>query len=165
MNKMNKSLVTAFLLTMIGALLIGGATVAWFTSEDSNTDNAFVAGTFEISLDKDNLVEKYFNITNTFPGDEGSATMVVTNKGSLPMDYFFTLTTSGALFEGSHPVQVKINDIAGNPISDLAAERRLEPGQSEEFTIFYMMPIEADNSYQGAAGSLDISVSGNQINR
>ena len=165
MKKVRKSLVVAFLLTMIGALLIGGATMAWFTSEDTNTDNSFAAGTFEISLDKDDQVEKYFNIENTFPGDEGSANIVVINEGSLPMDYSFTLATRGELFAGEFPVQIKINDIAGNQITDLGAERRLKPGQSEEFVIFYLMPKEAGNDYQGATGSLDIKVTGNQINQ
>jgi spore coat-associated protein N len=165
MKKVRKSLVVAFLLTMIGALLIGGATMAWFTSEDKNTDNSFAAGTFEISLDKDDGVEKYFNIENTFPGDEGSAEIVVTNEGSLPMDYYFKLETSGALFEGEFPVQVKINDTAGNQITDLGAERKLDAGQSEKFVIFYLMPEDAGNDYQGATGTLDITVKGNQINR
>jgi spore coat-associated protein N len=165
MKKVSKGLVTAFLLTMIGALLIGGATVAWFTSEDSNTDNSFAAGTLEISLDKADVVEKYFNIKNTFPGDEASAKIVVSNEGSLALDYYFSLASRGSLFEGTNPLKININDAAGNEVSDLNAERRLGPGESETFVIFYYMPVEADNSYQGAQGTLDIKVVANQINR
>jgi spore coat-associated protein N len=164
MKNVRKSLVAAFLLTMVGALLIGGATVAWFTSEDSNTENSFAAGTFEISLDKDDTVEKYFNITNTFPGDTGSAEIVVTNNGSLPLKYYFTLATSGDLFKGQYPVVIRLYK-DGNEITDLTAERELASGKKETFNITYEMPELADNSYQGAMGSLDISVTANQTNR
>ncbi len=165
MKKMRKGLVVAFLLTMIGALLIGGATVAWFTSEDSNTDNTFAAGTFEISLDKDDIVEKYFNIGNTFPGDQGSAEIVVTNQGSLDMKYTFSLETRGDLFQGEFPVVIRLFDANGEEITNLSAERELGAGNNESFTITYEMPGDAGNNYQGAQGSLDIKVIANQVNR
>ncbi len=163
MKKLNKSLIVAFLLTMIGALLIGGATVAWFTSQDTNTDNSFAAGTLEISLDKEDQVEKYFEVGNMQPGDEGSTEIVVTNEGTLPLDFSFTLETSGALFDGEDPLQVKINDIAGNKVTDPSTEHTLEANETRTFVIFYLMPGDADNDYQGAAGSLNIIVNANQV--
>jgi hypothetical protein len=40
MKKMKQSLFVAFLLTIIGALLIGGVTMDWFTGKEVNEDNS-----------------------------------------------------------------------------------------------------------------------------
>jgi predicted ribosomally synthesized peptide with SipW-like signal peptide len=161
MKKMKKSLVVAFLLTIVGALLIGGATMAWFTSEDTNEDNSFAAGTLEISLDKDNG-QKYFDISNMQPGDSGSAELTVSNVGSLGLRYKFGLTQEGGLFQGSNPLVIVIKDSNGKAINPDAV-RQMVPGSHETFKVSWSMPEAADNSYQGQSGKLGIGVYAEQI--
>lgn len=161
MKKIKKSLVVAFLLTMVGALLIGGATMAWFTSEAENNDNSFVSGTLEIGLDKNNG-QKYFDIRNIQPGDNGSSQLTVANTGSLELRYTFNLTKEGGLFEGKNPLSLVIKDSSGSVV-DPSANRRLSSGESETFTFSWSMPKEADNSYQGQSGTLGIGVYAEQL--
>lgn len=161
MKKMKKSLVVAFLLTIVGALLIGGATIAWFTSEDTNEDNSFAAGTLEISLDKDNG-QKYFDISNMQPGDHGSTKLTVSNVGSLGLRYNFGLTREGGLFQGDNPLVIVIKD-SNDKVVDPTAVRQMVPGSNETFTVSWSMPEAADNSYQGATGQLGIGVYAEQI--
>jgi predicted ribosomally synthesized peptide with SipW-like signal peptide len=161
MKKMKKSLVVAFLLTIVGALLIGGATMAWFTSEDTNEDNSFAAGTLEISLDKENG-QKYFDISNIQPGDHGSTELTVSNVGSLALNYNFGLTEEGGLFEGKNPLKIVITDRGNKPI-DLDAGHNLKPNSQETYTISWSMPQEAGNSYQAQSGRLGIGVYAEQV--
>jgi predicted ribosomally synthesized peptide with SipW-like signal peptide len=161
MKKIKKSLVVAFLLTMVGALLIGGATMAWFTSEAENNDNSFVSGTLEIGLDKSNG-QKYFDISNIKPGDKGSSELTVSNTGSLELRYTFSLTKEGGLFEGKNPLSIVIKDQSGTVV-DPSASRHLNAGEHETFTFYWAMPTEADNSYQGQSGTLGIGVYAEQV--
>lgn len=156
MKKITTSLLVAFLLTMVGALMIGGATVAWFTSEAENTGNSFASGTLEIDLDKPNGTH-YFDIKNIAPGDKGSSPLTVSNSGSLDLRYSFDLTREGGLFDGKAPLVISIADSNGNEINP-DGSRMLKPGANETFTVLWLMPFEADNSYQGQSGSLGIGV-------
>lgn len=161
MKKINSSILVALLLTMVGALLIGGATTAWFTSEAENSNNTFTSGTLEISLDKPNN-SKYFNITNIAPGDGNSAQITVSNTGSLELRYTFGLTKEGKLFDGDHPLSITIKDSNGKVV-DLQAKRVLASGEHETFTISWQMPEAAGNEYQGQTGTLGIKVMAEQV--
>lgn len=156
MKKMTSSLLVAFLLTMVGALMVGGATTAWFTSEAENNDNTFTSGTLEVSLDKPDGV-KYFNIKNIAPGDSGSTQITISNTGSLELRFSVELVKEGALFQGQTPLKVAVEDNANgkNPQQD---EIVLAAGESKTFTISWSMPSEAGNSYQGQSGTVGISV-------
>ncbi|MCB2202516.1 M73 family metallopeptidase [bacterium] len=158
---MKKSLVVAFLLTIVGALLIGGATMAWFTSEDTNEDNSFAAGTLEISLDKDNG-QKYFDIKNIQPGDHGATELTVSNVGSLALNFNFSLTKESGLFDGKKPLVIVITD-RSNKVVDPEAIHNLQAGSEETYTISWSMPEGASNDYQGASGRLGIGVYAEQV--
>lgn len=161
MKKLTNSLFVAFLLTMVGALMIGGATVAWFTDEAVNNDNGFVAGTLDISLDRPDG-SHYFDISNIAPGDSGNSELTVKNDGSLSFNYGFSLTKNGNLFSGMTPLMVSILDGQGNQINP-DSTLTLKPNDSHSFTVVWTMPNEADNSYQGQTGTLGISVNAEQI--
>ncbi len=156
MKKMKASLLATFLLIMVGALMVGGATVAWFTSQAENNDNSFASGTLEISLDKPNGT-KYFNISNIAPGDSGSTELTVSNSGTLEFRYNFSLTEEGKLFDGETPLVITIKDSKGEVV-DLEANRTLDPDEDETFMVYWAMPSAAGNSYQNLSGTLGISV-------
>ncbi len=156
MKKMKTSILAAFLLIMVGALMVGGATVAWFTSQAENNDNSFAAGTLEISLDKPNGT-KYFNISNIAPGDSGSTRLTVSNTGTLEFRYSFSLTEEGGLFDGDTPMVITVKDSEGKVV-DLGASRTLDSDEDETFTVYWSMPSAAGNSYQKQSGTLGISV-------
>lgn len=160
-KNIKNSLFVAFLLTMVGALMIGGATVAWFTDEAVNNGNSFAAGTLDISLDRPDGTH-YFDITNIAPGDSGNSELIVKNDGSLPFNYSFSLTTDGGLFSGETPLIISIVDAQGNLI-DSNHVLTLKPTDSHSFKVAWTMPENADNFYQGQSGKLGIGVSAEQI--
>lgn len=161
MKKFKISLLAAFLITMVGVLMIGGATVAWFTSEAENTGNSFAAGTLEVSLDKPDGT-KYFEIRNIAPGDGGSAEITVINTGSLELRYDFAFEKSGLLFEGTHPLNVSIENGNRKMVVLPSNDQVLAAGEKEIFTIAWEIPEDADNTYQGQAGILGIVVDAEQ---
>lgn len=72
-------------LALVG-LLVAGGTMAWFTAETDEVNNAFAAGTVEIEMwENDNLVDGDLlgmNIENVNPGDCYIKKVVVKNTGS-----------------------------------------------------------------------------------
>ena len=161
MKKLNRSVLAAFILILIGALLVGGATLALFTDTAENTGNSFTAGTLEIGLDKadGNL---YFDYANIAPGDSGQADIVVTNTGSLELRYRFNdLAKVGYLLTGGdHPIEFTLETSGGTIITtgDAGSFFTLAPSASDTVTISWAFPIEANNTYQGEIGTLGISV-------
>ncbi len=165
MKKLNRSVLAAFILILIGALLVGGATLALFTDTAVNTGNSFAAGELSIDLDKANG-DLYFNIGNIAPGDSGSANILVTNSGSLELRYRFNdLDKVGYLLTGgSHPIVFTLKAEDNTIISTGAAGTPyiLNPGASNTITIEWVFPLDAGNEYQGTTGTLGISVNAEQ---
>lgn len=162
-KKINSNLLIAFVLIMIGALLIGGATVALFTDIAQNTDNVFAAGTLSIDLTKQFGADS-FNFSNIAPGDNGSDTIVVQNTGSLELRYRMdSLTKTGYLLnnEGDHPMEFTFT-VGSEAFQPVNTTRVLGPGNSETITVNWEMPLAAGNDYQGESGTLGISFSAEQ---
>jgi len=160
MKKINSGLIVAFVLTMIGALLVGGATVALFTDTAENTDNEFAAGTLQVALDKQGDA-KYFDLSNIAPGDSGSATVTVSNNGSLELRYKFNdLEKTGYLVVGGdHSIVFTLKN--GDQVLETGENGTfliLEPNQSQDITVEWQMPMDAGNDYQGETGTVGISV-------
>jgi len=160
MKKINSGLLAAFVLTMIGALLIGGATVALFTDTAENTGNSFAAGTIAIDLNREDGMQ-YFDIENIAPGDSGSAVITVSNSGSLELRYKFDdLEKVGYLVAGGdHPIVFTLSDADGTlSTGEDGTFRVLEPGQSRDVTVDWAFSIDAGNDYQNESGSVGFSV-------
>lgn len=159
--KINKSVMFALLITVVGAMLIAGATYAIFTSSAANSGNSFSAGTLAINLDKPDGT-KYFDITNMAPGDSGSKTVTVKNDGSLALRYDIASSLTGGLTEGANPLTVTIKDIAGNTIVPGDNNRVLAAGDSEVLTVYWDLPLAAGNEYQDENASYSFTVNAEQ---
>jgi len=155
------NLVITFFIIIIGALLVGGATTALFTSTAENTLNSFQSGVLEVNLDR-NDGDYYFEIENIAPGDSGGQTISIVNSGTLNFNYQVSYTLSGVLAEGDHPLSIVIKDSNQQPI-DLALQRELKNNSHENLTISWEMPLEAGNQYQGGTARLDLEVLAEQI--
>jgi predicted ribosomally synthesized peptide with SipW-like signal peptide len=159
----------------LGAMLIGGGTLAIFTDSATNTSNTFTAGTLDISLDKADGT-KYFDISNIAPGDSGSTTITVSNDGSLELRYDIATSLTGDLatsvdedgdtvLDGNQLV-VTITDssnavvLPGDNNRVLAANG--QAGDSETFTVSWSLPYNAGNFYQGKNASYAFTVNAEQ---
>ncbi|CCQ96160.1 putative Spore coat protein [[Clostridium] ultunense Esp] len=147
---LKKKLGYALATTALGAMIVAGGTFALFTSEASNEGNTFTAGTVVIQDHTDGAI---FDVTqfydNLAPGDHESATITVSNSGTL--DAWVKLDNadvSGALFEGNHPLVLTLDN----------SVKRIPAGGSATFTVGYSFPLEAGNEYQGATGEATIHV-------
>ncbi|WP_054950788.1 TasA family protein [Numidum massiliense] len=150
MTKRTKILSTLGVLVFAIALITAGS-FALFTSEASNEGNTLNAGTLE-------LVNAHgshaFYINNVAPGDSGTETVKVHNKGTL--DAWVKVSkveTSGALFDGSHPVQLQHSE-------DVI---KIEAGGYGDVPVNWVFPREAGNEYQGQTGKVNIHVQGVQV--
>jgi spore coat-associated protein N len=161
MKKCKSGLLVAFILIVIGALLIGGATVALFTDTAENTGNRFQSGILEVQLDRD-PGNYYFELNNIAPGDKGTQLVIISNTGSLDLVYQFSYKLTGELAQGYHPLQIEFLDSDGLPI-DLSLERRLNSGQDELTTITWELPLEAGNEYQAGTATFDLLINAVQL--
>ncbi len=163
MKKIDTSLLIAFILTLIGALLIGGATIALFTDTAQNTSNNFAAGTLSINLTREFGEEQSFTFGNIAPGDSGSDTIIVRNNGSLELRYRLNnLSKDGYLLTGGDYPIVFSFTVNGEPLVPGETVRVLPSGATETITVNWWLPLDAGNDYQGTSGTLGISVSAEQ---
>lgn len=156
MKNLKIIIIATFISISLGAMLIGGFTAAKFISVAQASAGAFVSGDMEVTLDHPEDVP-YFNLTNIAPGDHDSTEIVVSNTGTIDMDYVLNLNISGGLAEGEHPLVFLVYDNAGNSV-DLMSKRTLSAGEQEVLIIEWQMPEEAGNEYQNATAQLDIRV-------
>lgn len=154
---MKKNLIiTALVFVVMASMLIGGGTTALFTSSVTNANNPFTAGTViikDISAQPAVSTTKYFN--NLAPGDSETFNITVQNQGTLTAKVNIKeIQTSGNVFEGKYPLVLTILDNSLQVV---------EPGKTATFQIKYDFPLDADNSYQGAKGSVNIVVYAEQV--
>jgi len=150
-----KKLGMALATTALGAMLIGGGTFALFTDSVTNSNNTFTTGTVEIDAGSVAVFPAGV-YTNLAPGDSGSATLTVHNIGSL--DAFVAIdgidNKSGGLFLGQP------NDLQ---ITYDTSTKIIPAGGSATFDIYYSLPLQAGNEYQGQTGTFDIVVKAVQV--
>lgn len=162
MANLKKTMAMAMATTALGATLIAGGSFAIFTSSAQNSGNTFAAGTLKVELDKAEGVNYFTNLDNLAPGDSQIQPVVVSNKGSLDLRYDLSLTVGGDLALGSNPIVIKaFSDAAGtSPLT--VTDRELAVGGTETIYVKVSFPLEADNSYQGKAGTASIKVEAEQ---
>jgi len=146
------------LIALVSAL-VGGATFAVFTDNDSNTGNTFSTGTVDINAAPQTAV---LTVSNIAPGDFGTADITITNDGSLDLKYNITEALTGDLVQGTNGLQVSYS-IGGVAISDLTVWRNLASGASEVLTVAWSLPTAADDSYQGTSAALDLTFNAEQL--
>lgn len=78
---MKKKLGLSMVSGMLGLALIGGGTFAYF-SDQENTNNTFAAGTLDLSVDQEAII----NIDNLKPGDTMLREFSLSNDGSLEIE-------------------------------------------------------------------------------
>jgi spore coat-associated protein N len=150
---LKKKIGGGLLAAALGASLIGGGTFALFTDSVTNTGNTFTAGTVSIDdlTGNGNVFTSALYVSNLAPGDNETGTITVQNNGSL--DAWVRIdtansTTSGTLFGGATPMQITY-----------AANVVLVPaGGQTTLDVEYNLPLAADNSYQGATGTINVAV-------
>ncbi|MCB2209935.1 M73 family metallopeptidase [bacterium] len=160
-DNLNRKPITIFLLLLVFALLVGGLTVAYFTSIARNDANSFASGTLAVELDKENG-DHYFDLEGIKPGDSGTLPIQVANSGSLSLQYEVILTLTGDLSEGDHPLQLCLRVNEENTV-DPAHKRILRAGEHETLSLVWEMPEDAGNDYQNSTGTLAIRVNAEQI--
>lgn len=161
MKHTQPGILITFIIIVVGALLIGGATVALFTSSVGNTLNSFQSGTLVVQLDRE-PGNYYFELSDIAPGDQGGQQVTIMNSGTLDLVYQLTYTLNGVLAEGDHPLEISFLDSNADLI-DLALERTLNQGQQETLVISWMLPLEAGNQYQAGTAQFDLLVNATQL--
>ncbi|HHW40037.1 MAG TPA: hypothetical protein GXX19_02610 [Syntrophomonadaceae bacterium] len=152
---MKKKIAMSLIIIGLVSALIGGATFAIFTSTATNADNTFAAGTVKIAAG-DVVQTSALTVSNLAPGDVYSGKFTVSNTGSLELRFDTTANASGALFSGANPAVITIDPAF---VSDVV----LAPGASVDVPFTVSFPIAADNSYQGASGTFNFTVSAEQL--
>jgi predicted ribosomally synthesized peptide with SipW-like signal peptide len=148
---MKTRIFASMLVIALAAALVGGATMALFTDEDSNEGNVFTAGTVDIEAGETSVI---IGADNMAPGDTVTGSFTVTNVGTLELRYDVSAAASGDLFAGLTPAVVG----ALGDDQDVV----LAPGASATVTFTVHLPLAADNSYQGATGLVDFTISAEQ---
>ena len=110
---MKSRILISMLIIALAAAMIGGATMAWFTSTASVTGNTFSAGTVEVSLTEPNSLETAMtpvSASNMAPGDPATNKyFALNNKGSLPMLFRFYLTDVAGTLQDALMVRITLN--------------------------------------------------------
>lgn len=79
---MRAKMLIGVLMIVLVAALVGGATMAWFTSTATNNNNSFSSGTLVVGL---NESAPFFDVSDMAPGDSASSYVEMRNDGSLDM--------------------------------------------------------------------------------
>ncbi|MBS3887187.1 MAG: SipW-dependent-type signal peptide-containing protein [Dethiobacter sp.] len=147
---MKSKMFMSMMVIALAAALVGGATMAWFTSQATNPANTFSAGTLIVGAGSQTYAVP---IGNMAPGDVISGSFLVSNAGTLDLKYMTTAATTGALFgAGGASVAFTANDTG-----TIAAGG---PAVTVSYTV--TLPTTAGNAFQGNTGTLAFTVDATQ---
>ncbi|MDI6892147.1 MAG: TasA family protein [Actinomycetota bacterium] len=159
---MRRKIMVSLLVIAVTALMVGGASLAIFTSTATNPTNTFAAGT--LVIDSTGTTETSVNILNMKPGDTVTVTMGVASLGTLPLNYTITPVLTGAIAGGVSPAVVSGIRVDGIPTASnsLAAFDATSPepdliDDEDVVEIDITLPVDADDDYQGLAGNLAVT--------
>ncbi len=82
MRKMKRILYSVLSIAAL-AVLVGGATFAYFSDTETSNGNTFTAGTLDLLVDGSNNNVVKFNVTNMRPGNQPKASYLLHNNGTL----------------------------------------------------------------------------------
>ena len=150
---MRSKIFMSMMMIALVAALVGGATFALFTDATTNDNNTFAAGTVKI-IAGGQVYSDTVDISNIAPGDVISGSFDVENNGSLKLWYNVTQTASGPLFSGATPAEVALTD---------PGWKELAPGATATVNYTVTLPLETNDDYQGATGTLSFTVDAEQF--
>lgn len=175
---MKSRMFMSFLVIALAAALVGGATMAWFTSTATNEGNTFSAGTLEVALQDDSgdpWQGPAYDVAGIAPGwSGGESTFVVKNTGTLALKYRgqFTANVSEepndiALYNA---MMVKYSKDGGDTwteasLSSLVAAGftgNLAPGASDSVIIEPFLPTATGNAAQGGSFTFYLTIDATQ---
>lgn len=153
-----KAIISLVLIAML-AFGIGAGSFAWFTSQATSTDNVFTAGTLTIDS-PGTIATSDLGVSNIYPSWNESKTVTVHNNGSLDFKYRMSVQalTENILYDGTTPLQVKVNGGDWENINALGVDGYIElgtiaAGGDDTFTIAFRLPEAANDTYQAASGT------------
>jgi predicted ribosomally synthesized peptide with SipW-like signal peptide len=164
-------------LALLGVAVSGFmiASLALFTDSETVDSNVFTTGTVDIATSPTTAA---FSPGAMAPGDEVTATIAVTNSGTLSLRYALTSTTTENVLASQLQLTVRVGvtdcsvanwdasgtevaatDILGSTTTDpvfgsvaqgaQAGDRTLAPAGSENLCMHVSLPIGANNTSQG----------------
>lgn len=164
-GSMRKILLSLVIIAVLASTVTASAIALWTDTETSSA-NVFTTGTLDIALTDGAPLP--FNVSGMAPGDSVSGTLVVANSGSLQLRYAMTTTGDGAstldeqldcvIMQGATTLyDGKLSSaFIGDPAQGAqAGDRTLDAGINETLTFTVTLPIDTDNTYQGATCSVD----------
>lgn len=180
MKAVKRSIAICVLTLIMCVSLLVGITFAWFTDTITNSGNIILAGNLSIGWqyrssdsaeDLSDVTEDTALFSETAlwqPGGSQSYVFVVSNTGSLPLDWKLTLEnvqTSGAadltdlltITVGETVTKFESGAVIANG-TNLAAE-----SSSGEFTVTVSFSSAAGDMYQGAGVSFNLVLAANQV--
>lgn len=148
-----------------------GASLAYFSDQDTTTANSFSTATLDLAVSPSTAL---LTLANMQPGDSVTGTLTVSNSGTTELRYAITSSatdpdlkglrtvlqltiktvgTSCAVFDGTSLYSGSIASAAvGNPATGTqGGERTLANGASEQLCFRASLPGETGNAYQNAA--------------
>jgi len=167
------------LLSMLGfglaAFLMGSATMAWFTSQTTNTGNTFASGTIEIQATRPSATWTGV-YDNMAPGQKVNTNITVKNIGTLTMKYrmYGSLDTgSDAGLAGKLILTIKdaggsqlySGPLAGFDLSHAftrTGDKALAPTAEEVLSLEVELPTSADNTVRGKSVSVTFTFDATQ---
>lgn len=100
---MDKRILRSLLIIGVAVLLIGGVTMAWFTSETSPINNKFETGTVQVGM-----TEEFIAPENWAPGEKISKNIIIENEGTL--ESYIRVKLEPLWEDGFSTDNVKISD-------------------------------------------------------
>ncbi|NLZ39169.1 MAG: hypothetical protein GX893_06135 [Firmicutes bacterium] len=190
---MKSRILLSMLVIALAALMIGGATMAWFTDSAEAGPQEFTAGTLLIDIENwDHATAETINLDILNPGDEFSFTFDVKNSGSKRFYYKLGICwqdiagiergidfgdrTDYGTAALSEIVKFTIRDAETGKViySGLLGEyekplffdeisEELASGDINSYVVECELPKEAGNQYQGSKMSIAILAAARQV--
>lgn len=145
--------------------LVGGATFAVFTDEDSNTANTFTAGTLDINVNE--VVDNKVSFSNLAPGDSGTTdAFTVSNDGTLELRFDIKQTLTGSLVKENDDkdLAVTLQEQTDGTWANVSSTEDivLAPDELKTYRLSYSFPLAADDTYQGGTASYQVTFNAEQ---
>ncbi len=151
---MRKKVIVGGLVIVALLVLVAGATYAIFSDNIASDEQTFAAGTVNIQVDgQDESFVTTLHMPNMEPGDCATQTVRVANVGTLPVDLWNWIYTSGEIF-GCDPnpacnMYVKKTLVLDNTVPE---EKLHTGGDFEDYELEACLPLCAGNLCQTKAG-------------
>lgn len=142
-----KNKVLSVLAGLLLVAIVTGAGYALFSATVRSSTNRMKSGTVDVALHGG--VSILYQIS---PGEWGYHEYKIKNTGNLPAIIQVDFDTKGQLFEGETPVELWTGYY----------HEHLAVGETKEIFVYWEMPIDAGNEYQGTTGEYTLVVTATQ---